>query len=132
MAQTFADSLQEVIELCQQRLTAVTIARHTIREHVALVEIHVMYGRYAIHIREVCQADGVRKYAYYALQNDQVVVGFDNVPDPQALKLKYGALYTAHRLERIPHQHTAQKTAVMLTEEVACAHFLDWLMANLI
>lgn len=79
----------------------------------------------------VWQTNGERKYAYYILQADEVIAGFDNAPDPQALKLKYGASYTKYRQERIPHQHTTRKETLILTNELSFAEFLDWLAENL-
>ncbi len=131
MAPTFANALGQIVDLCHQRLENVNVVRHEVRDQVALLEVEAQYGRYRLHIREIWQSAGPRKYAYYVLQDELVIVGFDNAPDPQALQLKYGSAYAAHRQERVPHRHTTRKEAVVLTADLSFAEFLDWLMVNL-
>jgi hypothetical protein len=89
------------------------------------------YGPYRIHFREIWRMDGSRKYAYYVLHSSKVVVGFDNASDLRALRLKYGENYIHHRLELIPHRHTANKQDVELTPEMNCAALILWLKQHL-
>jgi hypothetical protein len=52
-------------------------------------------------------------------------------PYPRALRLKYGADYARHRLERIPHCHTDDKTSLALIDEMDCTRFIAWVQDNL-
>jgi len=49
------------------------------------------YGRYRILVVELF-SDRVRKYRYYVLRGEWVIAGFDNSPDPRAIRLKYGKI----------------------------------------
>ena len=97
----------------------------------ALLELTGAYGSHRVRLLEIVTPDGRRKYSFYVLRDDEVIVGFDNAADPFALKLKYGAEYKAHILERIPHCHTEGKTKLALTEEMGCAQFIAWVQINL-
>ena len=75
-------------------------------------------------ITEVLDEDK-RKYAYYLINNDLVVLGFDNAPDIRALKIKYGKNYVYHIEERIPHFHGKEKKNTELTKEISFKEFLE-------
>jgi len=75
--------------------------------------------------------DSGRKYRYYVLRGDKVEVGFDNSPDPRALRLKYGQIGEEHIGESIPHLHRENKTQLLLTEEMTYADFVHWLNQQL-
>ena len=96
----------------------------------ALLRIQARYGPYRIFITEVSDEGGC-KYRYYALLENEVVVGFDNSPDPRALRLKYGQIGEEHIGEYIPHLHRENKTQLVLTEELTCADFVHWLNQQL-
>ena len=131
MATPFTDAIDRVVSLFQATFEHSTILRREERSHLALLEMGGDYGVYQVRLREIWRADGSRKYAYYALRQLKVVVGFDNASDPRALRLKYGRDYTRHRLELIPHRHTEGKKAIELTDEMDCAAFIVWLKENL-
>jgi len=131
MATPFTEIVDRVVALFESAFVHSVVLRREERPHLALVEMDGTYGIYRVHVREIWQADGVRKYAYYALYQSEVVVGFDNASDPRALCLKYGKDYARHRLELIPHRHTEGKQALELTGEVDCAAFITWLKKNL-
>jgi hypothetical protein len=77
-------------------------------------------------------ADGVsRKYSYYVLQGNLVEIGFDNSPDPRAIRLKYRRIGAEHAGEPIPHLHRANKTEMVLTEEITLSDFVDWSKTHL-
>jgi len=97
----------------------------------ALLKITAKYGTYDFHISEIALPSGRRKYAYYVLKDKDVVAGFDNAPDPEALKLKYGTHYSQHRLELVPHLHSAGKAHVSLTDVVDFEQFIAWIEENL-
>ena len=131
MATPFTDAIDRVVSLFQATFEHSTTLRREERSHLALLEMGGDYGVYQVRLREIWRADGSRKYAYYALRQLKVVVGFDNASDPRALRLKYGKDYTRHRLELIPHRHTEGKKAIELTDEMDCAAFIVLLKENL-
>ena len=92
----------------------------------AILRLQVVHGRYRIFITELF-SEGLRKYRYYILQNDRVEAGFDNAPDPRALRLRYGRISAEHVGELVPHLHEDDKTKISLTEEITFSNFIDWL-----
>jgi hypothetical protein len=96
----------------------------------AILHLQAGYGSYRIFITELF-SEGTRQYRYYVLQGDWVEAGFDNSPDPRAIRLKYGRIGKKHAGESVPHLHRADKTELFLTEEMTGSAFVDWLKANL-
>ena len=96
----------------------------------ALLRIQAHYGPYRVFITEL--SDGSRRqYRYYVLQGNDVEAGFDNSSDPRALRLKYGRIGEEHLGEYLPHLHRANKTQLLLTEEMHCVDFVHWLHQHL-
>ncbi|WP_417913898.1 hypothetical protein [Candidatus Electronema sp. JM] len=75
-------------------------------------------------------SDKLRKYRYYVLQGNRVEAGFDNAPDPRAIRMKYGKIGKEHADENIPHLHLDDKTSMVLTEEMMFSDFVEWLQNN--
>jgi hypothetical protein len=73
----------------------------------------------------------LRKYSYYVLHGKWVEAGFDNSPDPRAIRLKYGEIGQAHAGEHIPHLHLEDKMQLSLTEEMTFTEFVSWVKGNL-
>jgi len=73
----------------------------------------------------------MRKYRYYVLRGEWVEAGFDNSPDPRAIRLKYGKIGKEHAGENIPHLHLDDKGRLSLTEEITFTAFVEWFRANL-
>ena len=96
----------------------------------ALLRITAQYGPYRIFITELSD-ESSRKYRYYVLRGNAVEAGFDNSADPRALRLKYGQIGEEHVGECIPHLHRANKTQLLLTEELSCVDFVHWLHQHL-
>ena len=90
----------------------------------ALLKISGNFGKLKVRITEVIDIDK-RKYAYYLINTDLVVIGFDNAPDINALKIKYGKAYVHHLDERIPHFHGKGKKNTELTKEISFREFLE-------
>lgn len=90
----------------------------------ALLKLSGNFGKLKVRITEVIDVDK-RKYAYYLINVDLVVIGFDNAPDINALKLKYGKDYVHHLDERIPHFHGKGKKNTELTNEISFKEFLE-------
>lgn len=96
----------------------------------AILRLQASYGSYRVFITELLSEEQ-RQYRYYALKGDWVEAGFDNSPDPRAIRLKYGRIGKKHAGETVPHFHRADKTELFLTEEMTGEAFVDWLKANL-
>ena len=90
----------------------------------ALLKIRGSFGTLNVGITEVID-DDKRKYAYYVLKTDTVVMGFDNAPDIKALKIKYGKDFLYHLNERIPHFHGKEKKSTELPKEIDFNDFLE-------
>jgi len=90
----------------------------------ALLKISGNFGNFKVRITEVVD-DDKRKYAYYLINKDFVVIGFDNAPDIKALKIKYGKNYVYHLEERVPHFHGKGKKSTELTKEISFKEFLE-------
>jgi hypothetical protein len=88
------------------------------------------YGKYQILVTELVN-DGTRKYRYYVMRGDWVEAGFDNAPDPRAIRLKYGKIGEEHSGENIPHLHREDKSRLYLTGEMSFQDFVNWLKGNL-
>jgi len=71
-------------------------------------------------------SDKKRKYRYYILLDDRIEAGFDNSPDPRAIQLKYGKFGKEHAGELVPHLHLADKTRLLLTDEMIFKSFIKW------
>ncbi|MCW5205522.1 hypothetical protein VU08_01125 [Desulfobulbus sp. F5] len=95
----------------------------------AILQLHGEYGSCKILITELF-SDKLRKYRYYVLQGNRVEAGFDNAPDPRAIRMKYGKIGKEHAGENIPHLHLDDKTSMVLTEEMMFSDFVEWLQGN--
>jgi hypothetical protein len=120
-----------ILTLCQATCESVTLITCDERSERALLNLTARYGDFDLYVSEIVFPNGSRKYAYYVLHHQKVIVGFDNAPDPEVLKLKYGVEYARHRLELLPHAHSADKMSTMLTEVMDFEQFLVWVQANL-
>jgi phosphatidylserine/phosphatidylglycerophosphate/cardiolipin synthase-like enzyme len=118
---TFAD----IIEDAQAHFTQVVVDINATPQR-AILQIRAYYGFYRIFITELIDAHR-RQYRYYVLYDQYVEAGFDNSPDPRALRLKYGQIGSQHAGEHIPHLHRANKTELLLTDEIHFRDFMAWL-----
>ncbi|GAB4543296.1 MAG: hypothetical protein Fur002_15050 [Anaerolineales bacterium] len=118
----------EIIELAQSVFTQVTYQIDATPER-AILRMEAEHGRYQILVTELF-SDGLRKYRYYVLNGSRVEAGFDNSPDPRAIRLKYGDVGQEHAGERVPHLHLEDKTVLSLTEEMTFQEFVSWLMKD--
>lgn len=131
MAESLPETLVAIITALQSVLQNVVILRRETDAKRAIPHVRGDYNDYQIYLREIIRADGSRKYAYYVIRDGHIIAGFDNAPDPMALRLKYGSAYTEHRQEAIPHLHRDNKQTVELTAEIDYQTFLSWLAQNL-
>jgi hypothetical protein len=115
LAQTAFEQVEYVIDATPER---------------AILRLQARYGLYLVLAAELF-SEGVRKYRYYVLREDWIEAGFDNSPDPRAIRLKYGRVGEEHSGEHVPHLHQDDKTRLSLTEEMTFAAFVEWLKANI-
>ena len=118
----------EIIELAQSVFENVTYEIDATPDR-AILRINAEYGKYQILVTELF-SDGIRKYRYYVMRGDWVEAGFDNAPDPRAIRLKYGKIGEEHAGKNIPHLHREDKAELSLTEELTFQDFVDWLKRN--
>lgn len=119
----------DIIHLAKSTFEHVEFEVDTTPER-AILRIQAEYSQYRVFVTELF-SDKVRKYRYYILQGNWVEAGFDNSPDPRAIRLKYGEIRKAHTGEHVPHLHLADKTRLSLTEEMTFLTFVEWLKENL-
>ena len=119
----------EVIALARHVFERVEVELDSTPER-AILRLNAQYGPYRVFITELF-SEQMRKYRYYVLRDNWVEAGFDNSPDPRALRLKYGHIGEEHVGEHIPHLHLDNKTRLSLTEEMTFEAFVDWLRGNL-
>ena len=130
MVQAPTKYIKKILGQLSDKLDRVTVTEHDENPERVMLNISACYGDYDIRISEIEDAKG-RKYAYYAIIEGQIVIGFDNSPDALALRLKFGSAAKDHWHERVPHCHKENKTQTELTDEITCQDFLDWLERNL-
>jgi len=68
----------------------------------AILRLQAQYKQYRILITELFDVR-IRKYRYYVLREKRIEAGFDNSPDPRAIRLKYGRISKDHVGEPVPH-----------------------------
>ena len=119
----------EIIELAQSVFENVTYEIDATPDR-SILRINAEYGKFQILVTELF-SNGLRKYRYYVMQGSGVEAGFDNAPDPRALRLKYGKIGEEHVGENIPHLHREDKSQLYLTEEMTFQDFVDWVKGNL-
>ena len=92
----------------------------------AILRIQAEYRSHKILVTELF-SDNIRKYRYYVLQGNRVEAGFDNAPDPRAIRMKYGKIGEEHAGKDVPHLHLRDKKHIELTEEMVFSDFVKWL-----
>ncbi|MDM8524203.1 hypothetical protein QUF80_12605 [Desulfococcaceae bacterium HSG8] len=115
------DSAQAVFDQLSYR-TDITPKR-------AILNLQGKYGMCRVFVTELF-SDDIRKYRYYVLTENRVEAGFDNSPDPRAIRLRHGKIGEEHAGEHIPHLHWKDKTEMTLTEEMTFENFVRWLENN--
>ncbi|MFQ6120717.1 MAG: DUF6516 family protein [Methanosarcinales archaeon] len=123
MDQEIREYFAEIITYVEEHFENIEI-KQDLSERRALLKIKCRLRDFKIKITEVIDEDK-RKYSYYLIKNDTIIFGFDNAPDPTALKIKYGNGYKQHRTEYIPHFHGKGKRHTELTEETRFEDFLE-------
>ena len=125
MAGTITEDFARIVALARTTLEDTTISQEIDLDR-AILTIKGIYSPYQIYIKETINSRG-RRYAYYILSGPRVIVGFDNHPDRQALRLKHGSEFAAHLTEFIPHRHGTDKSTLTLTTPWEAEQFLSQL-----
>ena len=124
--------IETIIAQAQQALADVRIVRHDLGLRRALIDLEGSWNNYRIIVSEIHRADETVRYAYYVLDvNNQLLHGFDNSPDTQVVKLRYGLDWKPHLHEEIPHQHDANRNLTLTKESMTFSNFIEWLTNNL-
>ncbi|NOX61016.1 MAG: hypothetical protein GXP42_03585 [Chloroflexi bacterium] len=97
----------------------------------AILRLRAEYRGRRVFVIELISAKR-RKYSYYILQSNRVEAGFDNSPDPRAIRLKYGKIGRQHAGESIPHLHLEDKKQLTLTDEMTFERFLAWVEEHIL
>lgn len=126
MARSTRDHYAALTAQVAATLDAIGFQRFEHNSQRTLWEIYGTWGKYNIRLKEIYSAKG-RMYSFYAILANNVVIGFDNYPDRQALYAKYQEAYASHLDELVPHKHTANKETLELTEAMTVDKFLDYL-----
>lgn len=122
MATTVNPSFERIITIANKKLNQLKISQE-IEANLAILSLDGKYQAYRVVLKETITPKG-RRYAYYILLNNRVMLGLDNHADHKALRLKYGDDFTAHLTELIPHRHSRDKLSVTLTLEWTGEQFL--------
>lgn len=123
MARALDAGFADIIALARTRLTPIHIEQDVETDR-AILSIDGKLGSYRVIIKEVVNFQR-RRYAYYVLEEERVVLGFDNHPDRTALRLRYGDCYTDHIHDLVPHRHGPDKATTSLTEPWDAIRFLQ-------
>jgi len=118
---------EQILTLAHQSFSDVKVRFYDISARRAILKVTGAYGDKRVEITEILTPQ-VRKYSYYLLRSDFVLLGLDNSADRQALRLKYGAEFTQHLYEPIPHLHTENKQKLALTGEKSFADFVEMVL----
>lgn len=129
MDPNFANDFAHIIALAQVTFDGVEYTTGVTPKR-AILRLQANYGPYRVFVTELF-SENLRKYRYYLLRGDWVEAGFDNSPDPRAIRLKYGQIGQEHAGEAIPHLHLKDKKELSLTAEITFATFVAWLQANI-
>jgi hypothetical protein len=118
----------EVIELARSAFEAVEYDIDATPQR-SILRLQANYGTYRIIVTELF-SQTVRKYRYYLIRGNYVEAGFDNSPDPRAIRLKYGSIQREYANEQIPHLHLVDKTDLILTNAMTFENFIEWIQDN--
>lgn len=99
MEKAYERYLEGLMNLIYQKFEEVVILRQDVTSELFVLDVNCIYKSYRVIISEIV-AQGDRKYAFYLLKDNSVIVRFDNSPDWRAIRLKYGEDYKNHYHKR--------------------------------
>ena len=118
---------EQILTLAHRNFSDVQVRFYDISARRAILKLTGAYGDKRVEITEILTPQ-VRKYSYYLLRSDLVLLGLDNSEDRQALRLKYGTEFVQHLYEPVPHLHTENKRKLTLTEQKSFADFMEMVL----
>ena len=130
MAADRASAIRELIEDAEAAFSDLRIVVREVSPIRARVKLRGRWNKYQVAISEVLLRKE-RLYSCYVLEGGEVVVGFDNAPDNKILRQIYGAAFSKHQYECIPHRHGCKKQTCERTDDMTFKDFLEWLHRNL-
>jgi len=122
MARALDEGFADIIALARARLTEVRVEDDVDADRAILI-IEGKLDPYRISIKETVNT-GRRRYAYYVLQGERVILGFDNHADRTALRLRFGEGFVDHIHDSVPHRHGPDKRTTTLTAVWEAKRFL--------
>jgi hypothetical protein len=125
VAGTIREDFARIVALARTKLEEIEVSQEIDLDR-AILSIRGNYPPYQIFIKETISTRG-RRYSFYILAGERVMLGLDNHADRQALRLKYGNDFVAHLTELIPHRHSTDKASLTLTKPWTIEQFLDQL-----
>lgn len=117
---------EQTLALARSQLEDLVIKSQDISEQRALLQFESRWKSYRIVVTEILRPTS-RAYAYYVLRNNQVVWAWDNAPDRDALRLKFGKEFSKHIHEEIAHAH-ARDGSVHLMPSKSFSEFIVYLL----
>jgi len=105
---------EQILKLAQEFFTEVEIIERDISASRALLHFTAKHQDREISLTEILLSEE-RRYSYYLLRENHVLIGMDNARDRAALRLKYGKDFSGHIQERLPHLHSDSKRTIALT-----------------
>lgn len=96
----------------------------------SILKLTANFSHYRVFITELI-SDEHRKYNYYLLDENYVVVGFDNSQDVRAIKIKFGKTPKNKSARLVPQCHLKNKTILELTKEANIDDFIYWIKINI-
>lgn len=122
MATTPTNNFPDLIKIAREKLENILYERIEQNQQRAIYEIHGVWKNYDIRLKEI-YSNEIKMYSYYVLQHRRIILGFDNYPDKQVLKQRYGQQFSKHLSELIAHKHGLDKQTIEMTEEINVIEF---------
>jgi len=113
---------ERILKLAREHFTNIQVETYDVSEQVAILIFRCRLGQKQIAVTEILLPDR-RKYSYYLLEGETVLLGLDNARDRLALRKKYGDAFVEHLDEFVPHLHREGNRVLELTDE---KHFPDF------
>lgn len=123
-----AEYFARITEEANALLSDVVVTTDTTPDR-SLLRLTASYGSCRIVVKEIMTVDE-RHYSYYILRGSSIEAGFDNSPDPEAIRLRYGRIGGEYERSYVPHLHTENKRRLQLTDKIDFFSFLEWLTKN--
>jgi len=118
---------ERLLKLARETFADVRILLWDITSDRSILKLRARYGEKEVAVSETL-TEATQRYSYYLFEQSTVLIGLDNYPDREALRLKYGSAFAQHLTERIPHAHGRDKHEVKLTGEKTFEDFVQMVL----